>query len=100
MADCQDIIIIERSVDEVITVIEPLALSGGLYSLITREVITIATSDGEHIIPLLGQPIFIQVFINGLNQTEFTYNSTLVNLPSTLDILVGDTLKVTYLQIL
>jgi len=65
---------------------------GGAYAEITQTVV----ATGILTIPLIAALPGLQVYINGLGQTDYSYTSTLLTLPIGLNLVIGDVIKVTY----
>ena len=70
----------------------PGASGGGAYT----EIIQTVSAGGTILIPLVNALSGLQVYINGLGQTDYSYTSTLLTLPTTLNLVIGDILKITY----
>lgn len=71
---------------------EPGAPGSGIY----RQIIYTAIEDGEQSISLINAQSGLQVYINGLIQTDYTYTTSTLTLPDILNILSDDVIKVTY----
>ena len=70
----------------------PGANGGGAYTEIIHNVI----ATGTITIPLVAALPGLQVYINGLGQTDYSYTGTLLTLPATLNLVIGDVVKITY----
>lgn len=70
----------------------PGANGGGAYT----EIIEVISTTGIITIPLVAALPGLQVYINGLGQTDYSYTATLLTLPTTLNLVIGDTVKITY----
>jgi hypothetical protein len=70
----------------------PGANGGG----VATEIIQTVTADGELTIPLVAALPGLQVEINGLGQYDYSYTTSLLTLPVTLNLVIGDILKITY----
>jgi hypothetical protein len=70
----------------------PGANGGGAYT----EIIEVISTNGTVLIPLVAALPGLQVYINGLGQTDYSYTATLLTLPTTLNLVIGDVVKITY----
>ena len=68
------------------------APGGGTY----HQIIQTAVADGAMTVALVNALPGLQLYINGLAQTDFSYTSSLLTLPATLNIITDDVIKVTY----
>jgi hypothetical protein len=70
----------------------PGASGGG----VAREIIQTISTTGTITIPLVAALPGLQVYINGLGQYDYSYTATLLTLPTTLNLVIGDIIKITY----
>lgn len=73
---------------------DPGTSGGGTYT----EIIQTITSDGINTLSLINALPGLQVFINGLAQTDYSYTSALLTLPASLNLLIDDVVKITYFR--
>jgi hypothetical protein len=109
MAECIavpdfDTVVIVPELDAPVIVAEPSVIniiySGSGNSAIQEKVIPITTDGAQTVTltPAINASLGVNLFINGVRQprTEFTVTNTLLTLPSTLLLMVGDVVTLEY----
>lgn len=71
-------------------------ISGGVGGGTYTQIVQTATANGAMTIALTSALPGLEVYINGLLQTDFSYTDTLLTLPASLNIITGDVITVNY----